>query len=195
MSDAEGIEFTCSLCGKQENYKLKICIQCNTARYCDEECRNKDWKTHKKNCTIFYEIYSSTLTKQQKKWLMKYDTNQIMDLLMDPGGDLCGIIGYDDMEPIGLRKLLRERNELDKESDYVMWSYATILTRQIRDDKSYCKLIVKKAKQYQEIAGVTITIPTKEFCINMKHISDKDFCQKATFMLAVLGRTLFVVGL
>ena len=194
------MEFTCSLCGKEEEKKMKICMICNVARYCNKKCQREDWKNHKNHCTIFHEIYPCILTKKQKKWLMKFDDNQIINLLKQPDEESAECDG----NPIGLRKLLKKRGELDKENDYIMWSFAIVMTREILRDKTYCKYIIKKAKRFQEENGLmnttkkpsgSITISTKEFCINMKQISNKNIIQKATFAISVLGTNVFSVGL
>ena len=39
----------CLYCGMKSD-KLQLCRQCKEARYCNQECQKKDWKSHKKSC-------------------------------------------------------------------------------------------------------------------------------------------------
>jgi hypothetical protein len=41
----------CDTCGKQASYKeMKRCGLCHNATYCNQECQQKDWERHKKEC-------------------------------------------------------------------------------------------------------------------------------------------------
>jgi hypothetical protein len=40
----------CASCGQSPNHELKVCSQCNVARYCDSNCQKIHWKVHKREC-------------------------------------------------------------------------------------------------------------------------------------------------
>lgn len=47
--EAQETRTTCDQCGKTRD-SLKHCAKCKTTHYCDRDCQNAHWKTHKKEC-------------------------------------------------------------------------------------------------------------------------------------------------
>ena len=41
----------CQFCRKNHETKLRTCGRCNMVRYCNDECKNADWKNHKNYCS------------------------------------------------------------------------------------------------------------------------------------------------
>lgn len=42
----------CMHCLKYDSKEMRRCGNCDFQRYCSSTCQNKDWKTHKKYCTV-----------------------------------------------------------------------------------------------------------------------------------------------
>ena len=71
--------YFCGFCQKESQAlnNLKICGSCQIATYCNDDCKNQDWKKHK---TICYKIaYLNVLIPKIEKNFYDFDLQEIDD--------------------------------------------------------------------------------------------------------------------
>ena len=62
--EMERLNHKCGHCGYSENdANLKICAKCRAERYCDAECQNQHWSTHKAHCKALGRVRKLYKTK------------------------------------------------------------------------------------------------------------------------------------